>query len=283
MNGDGSLLCQSPDRSDMPPDSSRMTLTNQEEGQASAMRAEDQECATVPPPRNQDEADMGKLATWLVQRKKKMMMILTGKTRFLCFLLCFVILITFAIAAALVVARLLQKGGTQKEPNPSQIWDSQQRSDELRPAVIEASGSAAFLDPNSPQSKALEWLEFQDTCLKSPSDPNLLQRYALLVFAYATNGQFWRGIQPWFDLYDQHECTFQGVTCNSQLQVTTIELSLRKLTGTLPEEIGLLTELTSFHASQNSLEGTMPQAIFEKLIKLGKLPTNYIGFCLSLI
>ena len=91
----------------------------------------------------------------------------------------------------------------------------------------------------------------------------------MTVLAFATNADFWRGIEAWYKLPDKHECTFVGVDCNADLEVTGISLSIRKLTGRFPDEIGLLTMLTSLDISRNSLEGKIPASVFEKLTKLG--------------
>jgi hypothetical protein len=166
------------------------------------------------------------------------------------------------------------------ESTPERIWDSEQRSIDLRVILNQVSDPVAFIDRKSPQSQALDWLIFEDSLLESASDYNILQRYALTVLAFATNVDIWRGIEAWYKLPDKHECTFVGVDCNADYEVTGISLSIRRLTGRLPDEIGLLTTLTSLEMSRNSLEGKIPASVFEKLTKLGTFQTSDARACI---
>jgi len=61
------------------------------------------------------------------------------------------------------------------------------------------------------------------------------------------------------------------VSCNNDLQVTAISLAYCGLTGTLPDEISLLTNMEELVISGNRLEGSLPWLIFQKLDKLSSL------------
>jgi hypothetical protein len=150
-------------------------------------------------------------------------------------------------------------------------WDLETRAYELKSMLSKVSAPSSFLDSVSPQARALDWLVYEDTLLASADDDNLFQRYAVLLFAFAANAELWRVAEPWYELTGSHECTFEGVDCDLDKQVTTIDLPLRKISGTLPEELGLLTGLSYLGLGQNLLEGTIPDSLFMKLTKLRKL------------
>lgn len=128
----------------------------------------------------------------------------------------------------------------------------------------------------------------------------LQQRYAAIVLFYSLCGEAWRKT---VDLDDQvvdihevkaihqhnvSECNFLGFQCgnysddssiglidpnvvdNGSHVVTSIDLEGYHLVGQIPSEIGLLTSLNSLNLAGNSLVGTLPQSIFEKLTNLGK-------------
>jgi hypothetical protein len=212
------------------------------------------------------------------------------KKRFI--LLGSVLLFIVGVAVAIGVV-LGSKNDTKQELQEAdeltaeRIWDSEQRLFDLTVMLNQISDPVVFVDPKSPQSQALDWLVFEDLLLESTL--NSLQRYALIVFAFATNVDIWRGVDAWYKLPDKHECTFVGVDCNADREVTGISLSSRKLTGRLPDEIGMLTTLTSLDISRNSLEGKIPASVFEKLTKLGTFrvlgqarASIYIRRCLHL-
>jgi hypothetical protein len=155
----------------------------------------------------------------------------------------------------------------------SSTWDPKTRLYEIKSALSRVSDPSRFLEPVSHQTRALDWLVYQDTVLQSVDDSNLLQRYALILFAFATNAELWRAVEPWYEFPNFHECDdsfFVGIDCNKDHEVVAIDMFLRKLSGTLPEELGLLTELTSLQLSRNFLEGPIPESVYSKLTKLGK-------------
>jgi hypothetical protein len=150
-------------------------------------------------------------------------------------------------------------------------WDLATRAYELESMLSTVSDPSSFLDSVSPQARALHWMVYEDALLTSADDLNLFQRYAIILFAFTTNAELWRVAEPWYKLTGSHECSFEGVDCDLDKQVTKIDLWIRKISGTLPEEIGLLTELTFLRLGNNFIEGTIPDSLFMKLTKLRKL------------
>ena len=86
----------------------------------------------------------------------------------------------------------------------------------MKEIFIELSGEEAFFDVNSPQYRALLFLAEHDPLKLNPHDPQLstqiIQRYALSVFYFATGGPSWKHRVYW--LTGQHECGWQYVICN---------------------------------------------------------------------
>mmetsp|Transcript_32150 Transcript_32150/g.42854 ORF Transcript_32150/g.42854 Transcript_32150/m.42854 type:complete len:368 (+) Transcript_32150:153-1256(+) len=119
---------------------------------------------------------------------------------------------------------------------------------------------------------------------------SFLERYALIVFYFSTNRVItqtsattavltqpqtkWTHNENWMATFDSI-CTWYGVTCknldndgndghNNVFQqdsvkvVTSLDLSLNNLEGTMPSEINLLTHLSILNLSNNALEGRIP-------------------------
>ena len=158
------------------------------------------------------------------------------------------------------------------------------RLNAMRFRISQAAGGsteAKFLDSTSPQSRALDWLVFDDLTISTediessstqPIDSaKVLQRYALLVFAYSTNVELWRvssGLR-WDRQFDVNDCDFVGVDCDADGQVTDIDLDSKNLSGLLPDELRLLTQLKSLRLGENSIQGTVPRAVYDNLANLG--------------
>jgi hypothetical protein len=190
--------------------------------------------------------------------------------------------LAFLVLVGLVgmtVVILIQKGespssASEQEPVPVQstTWDLETRLYEIKSALsISVPDPTKFFEHGTPQARALNWLVYEDTFLTSAEEAHLLQRYALMVFAYATNVELWRTTTPWHELGDVHECSFPGVDCDEHKKVTSIELIMFKLSGGLPDDIGLLTDLTSLNLERNSLAGSIPETLYTGLTKLGTL------------
>ena len=121
--------------------------------------------------------------------------------------------------------------------------------------VERAVGGEVLNDPDSPYSKALQWITHNDTMEVVPASPNFLQRYICAYFYFATinneNGE-WLSCNPlggnqsddcmYQSLYNihpvpsyedipakrwlsgQHECAWAGLYCDDSQYVRSIEL-----------------------------------------------------------
>jgi len=129
---------------------------------------------------------------------------------------------------------------------------------------VSPSGGVKLDDPDSYQSKALQWLE-SSTPLDQFTTGRVIQRYALACIYVATNevqnaftdSTFgadipvfpWQNTNGW--LTAPNECEWNGITCDSNNHVTAINLRNNILTGTMPPETGLIKTLTSLNLYNN--------------------------------
>lgn len=108
---------------------------------------------------------------------------------------------------------------------------------------------SSMLDSSeSPQARAVNWVASADG-YDTYSDDQRLQRYALASFfygtyavrnAYVTQQVPWTTAEKW--LSDEHECDWEGVTCDDSKFVTKIELEEHRVSGTVPLDIVLMRE-----------------------------------------
>ena len=141
-----------------------------------------------------------------------------------------------------------------------------------------------FLDPTTPQSQALAWLQ-DDPITLTPGRLTwtVLQRYVLAVLYYSTSGPSWNNhhlnsdsVCTWNDksgvsgVYCSDVCIWnnetseEAVTCSS-IGGTVDHLYLldNNLVGTIPWELVLLTRLDLIHFHDNRLSGSIPARIKE--------------------
>jgi hypothetical protein len=121
-------------------------------------------------------------------------------------------------------------------------------------------------EPNAPQLRAVEFMAYADSPNHVPLEsPRLQQRYVLLVLYFSNGGEKWP-INPEF-----HECDWTFCVCNNSSVVTELFMGDQlDMTGHLPGEIGLLTNLQHLDLQMNRLEGELPESLFN-LSNLGTL------------
>ena len=169
--------------------------------------------------------------------------------------------------------------------------------------ATQASGNVYY---GTPQKAALEWLVEADGYQVCPDDPNALQRYTLAVFYYSTLGDGWLDCSatPTFaeDTCDNvrvgtvdnddspkisgdyvwlspvSECMWAGVQCVEETEsVDRLEFEGNRLAGTIPTELGHLTELEFLYVEQGNLGGTIPTELGQLSNLLGlDLDYNYL-------
>merc|ERR1712084_154051 len=171
--------------------------------------------------------------------------------------------------------------------------DEEINVENITPYLQKMSGPKVLKDDASPQNNALEWLQSKDT-FTSVSTDQLVQRYVLATFYYATKGSSaWDHQTNW--LTPVNECSWDGITCFDEDAypdvahlVSKVSLSNYGVSGTLPQEIGYLSHLRNLTLESNDIAGPLPSTI-TKLTNLlafnlrdnkigGKLPKNMEQF-----
>ncbi|CAB9508944.1 Receptor-like [Seminavis robusta] len=125
---------------------------------------------------------------------------------------------------------------------------------------------AALADISSPQGRALEWLENEDKIeldilrlnASTPENRrtrmlrNLYQRFAMVALDFALHDTVEETAWSFPRL---HVCLWTGAKCNEAREVNGINWARMNLTGTIPPELGLLTNVVSLDIAQNRLKG----------------------------
>jgi hypothetical protein len=159
------------------------------------------------------------------------------------------------------------------------------------------STQSALTVAQTPQQLALQWIVTDDAAQLPTTHEDLLERYALAVFYYSTNGKSggWTYDENWMS--EMGICAWYGVRCvpientapstadqptmiesyNENTDVIKLELPENKMEGTLPAELMGLSSLVSLDLSSNQLSGGIPTALGEMFaIKNFNLRNNKI-------
>ena len=143
----------------------------------------------------------------------------------------------------------------------------------------------AFDDGQSPQTRALRWLVYDDPMqLEPPSNTietsKLAERFALTVLYYATGGENWASSHSF--LSGQDVCEWNSVDdrgyfsgagqCDRDNMVTTLALWQNNLSGRIPAELASLRKLKVLSLYRNKLKGQVPG----RLSQLSDIHTLYL-------
>jgi len=162
---------------------------------------------------------------------------------------------------------------------PSSAPSEIDRGIDLLGLITEAypKGRLALQNPNSPQTKALEWLESSGSSGAS-SVQKILQRYVLATVYYATNGDNWIDGTGW--LSEGDECNWMSKTqfpCNEKGEFTKLDLKENNLSGTLPAELEILSgTLQSIDIRDNYVSGEISWGLVN-LEELDLSSNNFSG------
>ena len=248
-----------------PPQEFRVHETTDDDDEAGSMPALRPDWEKQPSPLLQDEHQAKRCS-----RESQILILIVA-----------LLMLPLGITAAVVVSRRNQNQNQNQLPlddsssvGTTSLWKPEERLGEIKAilSTVGVSDPLTFLEPTSPQARALDWLVYEDTLLTPNDAPDVIvQRYVAILFAYAGNAELWRGVEPWFELTGSHECSFPGLDCNpDNNHIDSIQLLRRRVSGTIPEEIGLLTDLKILVLGMNHLEGSFPDSMFQKLTKLRK-------------
>jgi len=131
--------------------------------------------------------------------------------------------------------------------------------------MIESSVGRSIYDNTTYEHEALVWLADSDPKRFDATTPieKILERFVLANFYFSTGGQGWnrqanfctkRSVCEWND-------KTSGVFCNSDKQVSKILLPQFNLNGTIPHDIGLLSNMEILNLTKNEVSGSIPVSI----------------------
>jgi hypothetical protein len=174
----------------------------------------------------------------------------------------------------------------------------QERAAKLREMALKITPAVTLDNVNSPQSKALRWLSFDDAMYLCPNDAEVNQRYIMSAFYFATGGGNWKecnaptgssqseidaanrkctivatkypvkpvrslGTDAW--LTPTSVCSWGGLACHGDEKrkgtLDQIDIENNGLSGSLIDEIGSLENLRFFILEQGKIGGNIPETI----------------------
>jgi len=140
-------------------------------------------------------------------------------------------------------------------------------------------------DVDSPQFQAYQWLAADPDLLRY-TETRKVQRFALATLYYATKGDSWYTQTNW-TTYGTHECYdwynqalllpprgFEP--CDDEEEYKALALHENNLKGTLPPELGLLSNLEVLFVTDNVLVGTLPPQVWSLPLRVLILKSNYL-------
>lgn len=156
-------------------------------------------------------------------------------------------------------------------------------------ALDAVGGSDPLNDPNSAQSQALAWLNGNEN-LEAYSSARILQRFVMASLFYSTVGTQWNKDDGW--MTDEDECKWHSSETENPVcdgsgsldlmdldsnnvagtivwadfatlanELTVVDFHNNSVSGSLPTQIGLLTNLVTLDVSANQVTGTLPPEI----------------------
>ncbi|KAI2513131.1 hypothetical protein MHU86_1169 [Fragilaria crotonensis] len=147
-------------------------------------------------------------------------------------------------------------------------------NDDILNEAAKISGWDALNQADSPQMKAVGWMSSLDETDLDEFGTAFVQRYCLVVFYFSTGGPNWLNQHSWLDP-KLHACSWgEGTSCfpdgSNQLIFIGLDETRNGLSGSLPVELGFLSETVFLRLSKNDIGGSIPSEI-GKLKRLSTL------------
>jgi hypothetical protein len=184
--------------------------------------------------------------------------------------------ITAAVCACLILIAIVVgvSLGTSGSPPPGGSVDSGDVYTEDHRfwslgETIESSVGQEIFDDGTSENRALHWLAEEDP-LQLPvtsTMEDILERFVLANFYFATNGPSWTNQYDFLSKKDVCEWNdggaggdnHYGVFCE-QGKVYQLNFNQNGLSGTIPEDIGLLSNTREFRVEDNAIGGIIPKS-----------------------
>jgi hypothetical protein len=103
----------------------------------------------------------------------------------------------------------------------------------------------ALRNSSTPQYEPLKWLA-NDSNLANYTEQEKIQRYALATLYYSTKGGRWTHSDFWLSSADVCDKWYQSddmtINCTSAGEVSNLSLANNNLNGTIPAELGMLSD-----------------------------------------
>ena len=133
-------------------------------------------------------------------------------------------------------------------------------------AVYVGATDFPFNNEDTAENMALKWLTTDDDLHLCPDSNNLFQRFFMAALYFHLGGETWSDctVQECSGnlfLSEVPECTWNGIVCNADGAIKEIHLNGRNVTGSLPDEIGLLDSLEVIAMDDNQLSGKIPESL----------------------
>jgi hypothetical protein len=186
------------------------------------------------------------------------------------YLLGFIVVVSLLTMIGLILGLTLGKSsGSPATQTPSGSGDDTAPREFSIESFIEFdipvySRRAISADKESPQARAITFLS-QDPQLANYTKGRRLTRFALAVLYFSLNGETNRnGTAGW--VTNASECEwdtedYEVAVCDSSGAFSYLYLEGRQLTGTLPAEIELLSDLQGIYLTTNNVSGSIPSEI----------------------
>ena len=161
-----------------------------------------------------------------------------------------------------VIAGLILAGVIAAAVTIAVVIPKQKREREITGIVATVSTQEKLMEPRSAQHAAMNWMLGDNNTDLDPKEnkDRIVQRYVLAVLYYSTNGEQWP--EQGNFLSPDHECRWQPIlNCNTGENVTYLNANNNSLTGSIPVELGNLSQLTELYLHTNELNGAIPSEL----------------------
>jgi hypothetical protein len=177
------------------------------------------------------------------------------------------VVMLLVVATVSLVAVMFTDGNDlpNEEPSSAAAGEPASSREQAFQAIVEDLSGVDLLKDDSPQSKALQWLVWQDPAKLEPtaSERQIQERYILAVFYFATTGE------EWLDSYDfiseKHVCDWKnhdfgmGVTCDQASNTVQAILIGMYCTAFLFYQVHLLLQQLTFMRRPKQSKGNSAQ------------------------